>query len=257
MLDVQQRPRDLQGLGAAQLEFASIPLSVSGTDISGITIVTTPGVTVSGRVVLQGQNAQSTPLRGLQVSTLAPSGMQSLIGIAGRALGGSGRVADDGTFQLRGLSGLQLIRAGNVPTGWAMKSITLDGQDITDAPFEFKSGRDLTGMTIVLTDRLTELSGTVRDGRGEPVKDYVLVVFPEDTKLWTGQSRFVRTARPNQDGMYTLKGLPPARYLAAAVESLENGTQNDPAVLESLKARAKSFNLAEGQPLSIDLSFQP
>ncbi len=145
----------------------------------------------------------------------------------------------------------------SAPSGWALKSIVLEGQDITDTPFDFKSGRDLTGMAVTLTDRLTELSGTVRDSRGQPVKDYVLVVFPEDTRLWGGQSRFVRTARPNQDGLYDIKGLPAARYLAAVVESLENGTQNDPAVLGQLKAKARSFGLADGQTVTLDLSFQP
>jgi hypothetical protein len=130
-------------------------------------------------------------------------------------------------------------------------------QVITDAPFDFKAGQDLTDMTVTLTDRLTELSGTVRDGRGQAVKDYVLVVFPDDSTRWGGQSRFIRTARPNQDGMYNIKGLPPARYLAVVLESLESGAQNDPAVLEALKARGKSFLLADAETLTLDLSFQP
>jgi protocatechuate 3,4-dioxygenase beta subunit len=252
-LDIQQRPRNLQSLGTDQLEFASIPLSVAGTDISGLTIITTPGVTVAGRVVLQGQKEQTTPLRGLQVGTAAPSGAQSLLGIAGRALGG-GRVNDDGTFQLRGLAGQQMIRVGNVPAGWAVKSITLEGEDITDAPFDFKSGGgDLTGLTVTLTDKLTDLSGTVLDNRRQAVKDYVLVIFPDDNKLGGGQSRYVRTARPNQDGNFSVKGLPPAHYLAVAVQSLETGTQNDPAVLEQLRPRAKSFALTEGQTLTLSL----
>lgn len=251
-LDVQQRPRDMQSLGTTQLEFASIPLSVSGADISGLNIITTPGVSVSGNVVLQGQKTQDTSLRGVQIGAMAPSGTQSLMGIAGRAMGG-GRVNNDGTFQLRGLAGPQLIRVGNVPAGWTLKSITLEGTDITDAPFDFKPGRDLTGLTITLTDRLTDLSGSVRDGRGQPVKDYVLVIFPDEPKLWSGQSRYIRTTRPNQEGNFSLKGLPPAHYLAVAVESLETGTQNDPAILEQLRPRAKSFTLADGQSLTLNL----
>ena len=60
VLDVQQRPqniRNLQDINLAQLEFASMPLSVSG-DIDNLTVVTTPGVTVSGRVAYQGQGAR-------------------------------------------------------------------------------------------------------------------------------------------------------------------------------------------------------
>ena len=233
-----------------------MPLSVGGADITGLTIITTPGVTATGRLVLQTQKPQTTPLRGVQIGATAPSGTQSVLGIAGRALGG-GRVADDGTFQLRGLAGPQMIRVGNVPSGWTVKSITLDGQDITDTAYDFKPGRDVTGITVTLTDRLTDLSGSVHDSRSEVVKDYVLVVFAQDPKLWGGQSRFVRTARPNQDGVFSLKGLPPGLYYGVALESLETGTQNDPAVLERLKARGKGFTLTEAQTLTLDLSFQP
>ena len=119
--------------------------------------------------------------------------------MAGRALG-VGRVNNDGTFELRGLAGPQLIRARGLPTGWAVKSISLDGTDITDAPFDFKPGTRFTGLVVTLTDRITEISGAVRDSRGQPVTDYVLVVFPEDAKLWGAQSRHVATSRPNQNG---------------------------------------------------------
>jgi hypothetical protein len=106
---------------------------------------------------------------------------------------------------------------------------------------------------VTLTDKLTDLSGAVLDSRSQPVKDYILVIFPDDAKLWGGQSRYVRTARPNQDGKFSIKGLPPEQYLAVAVESLETGTQNDPAVLEQLRPRAKAFKLTEGQTLALSL----
>ena len=59
-----------------------------------------------------------------------------------------------------------MIRVGGVPTGWALKSITLNGQDITDTGYDFKSGSNVTGIVVTLTDRLTDLSGSVRDARG-------------------------------------------------------------------------------------------
>ena len=147
-----------------------------------------------------------------------------------------------------------MIRATGLPGGWALKSISLEGEDITDEPFDFKPGGNLTGLVITLTDKITDLSGTVKGSQGQPAKDYVLVVFPDDPKLWTGQSRHVRTARPNQDGHFNIKGLPPARYYAIAIESLETGTQNDPALLEQLRPRAKAFTLAEDQSLTLDLT---
>jgi len=258
VLDVQQRPRDIQNLqnvNLSELEFASMPVSVSG-DIDGLSIVTTTGITVPGRVVFQGANTQMVTVRNIQITT-APTGTGSLImAAAGRALG-VGRVNNDGTFELRGLSGPQLVRAGGLPVGWAVKDISLDGVDITDAPFDFRPGMTPGGLVVTLTDRVTEISGTVRDSRGQPVADYVLVVFSENDKLWGARSRFVATTRPNQNGSFSITGLPPARYLAAVVPSLENGMQNDVALLAQLRARAENFTLAEGQTLSLNLEMAP
>jgi hypothetical protein len=253
-LDVQQRSmnvRNLQDVNLAQLEFASVPVSVSGADIDNLIISTTPGVTASGRVAYQGQ---SPPRPTGQVTAAPPAGGAAPIGamINARVMGG-GRVNEDGTFELRGLAGPQVIRLQGIPLGWALKSVTLNGADITDIAHDFKPGNTITGLVITLTDRLTEITGSVRDARGQSVADYVLVAFPEDPKLWMPQSRFVQTTRPNQNGTFSIKGLPPGRYLAAVVPSLETGLQNDPEVLQQLRPQAQSFSLAEGQLLNLNL----
>jgi hypothetical protein len=253
VLDVQQRPRNLrnlQDLSSGQLEFASMPISVSG-DIDNLTIVTTPGATLSGRVAYEGQAPTN---QTVQITAAPPSGGLAPIGamINARALGG-GRVNEDATFELRGIAGPQMIRVQGVPAGWVLKSVTLDGADITDVAYDFKPGHNVTGLVVTLTNRLTEIRGSVHDGRGQPVADYVLVAFPEDSKLWGPQSRFVQTTRPNQNGTFSLKGLPPGRYLAAVVPALENGLQNDSGVLDQLRPRTRSFALTEGQTLTLDL----
>ena len=259
VLDVQQRPQNVRGLqdiNLSQLEFASMPVSVSG-DIDNLTIVTTPGVTVSGRVAYLGQSAPTTT-QSMQVVAVPPSGGPSAIGmlINAKALGG-GRVGQDSTFELRGIAGPQMLRVQGVPAGWMLKSITVDGTDITDGVYDFKPGNNVTGLVVTITDRVTDLTGAVRDARGQPVTDYVLVAFSEDTKLWGPQSRYVQTTRPNQNGTFSIKGLPPGRYLAAVVPALENGLQNDPAVLEQLRPRARGFSLSDGQTLNLNLEMSP
>jgi hypothetical protein len=249
-LDVQQRPQNLRNLqdGLAQLEFASIPVSVAG-DIDNLVIVTTPGITVSGRVSYEGQNP---PRSTMQVMATPPAGAPPIMAMAGRALG-SGQVNQDGTFELRGIAGPQFIRVNGIPAGWALKTIEMNGADITDTAFDFPGGNNVAGLVVTLTNRISELTGSVRDARGMPAGDYVLVVFPENAKLWTGQSRYIATTRPNQNGTFSIKGLPPGRYLAAAVASLENGSQYDAAVLEQMRPRAQTFSLAEGQTLNLNL----
>jgi hypothetical protein len=50
-----------------------------------------------------------------------------------------------------------------------------------------------------------------------------------------------------------VKDLPPARYLAAAVEAVENGEESDPALLERLRPLATGFSLNEGDQRGLNL----
>ena len=68
----------------------------------------------------------------------------------------------------------------------------------------------------------------------------MLVVFAEDAKLWGTQSRFVQTTRPNQNGKFSMKGLPPGRYLSAVVPALENGITERPRPCSNSFARARA-----------------
>jgi hypothetical protein len=59
---------------------------------------------------------------------------------------------------------LQVIRAS---ADWTLESILVSGIDVTDQPLAFGRGdQSLTDVEIVLTDRVTALSGTILDDRG-------------------------------------------------------------------------------------------
>jgi hypothetical protein len=80
------------------------------------------------------------------------------------------------------------------------------------------------------------------------------VIFPANEKLWTYQSRFVRAARPDQDGRYRVTPLPaPEQYLVAAVQGLEDGQAGDPEFLASIKDTATKFDLGDGETKSVDV----
>jgi hypothetical protein len=167
--------------------------------------------------------------------------------------GGTARVAANWTFELRGLTEARLFRV-NAPQGWTLKSVALAGQDITDVPTELPPGQSVSGMQIVLTKKTTTLSGAVADARGEPMLDATVVVFPANDRLWTFQSRFIRAARPDQEGTYRLSGLPPSEeYLIVAVQGLEDGQAGDPEFLASVKDAATRFSLADGETKAVDV----
>ena len=76
--------------------------------------------------------------------------------------------------------------------------------------------------------------------------NYVAVVFPHDQQRWTSLTRAIASARPDQQGRFSIRGLPPGRYLVAAVDYLQAGQERDPKTLERLRTRATAVTLAEG-----------
>jgi hypothetical protein len=166
----------------------------------------------------------------------------------------SGLVSPNGHFELKGVNGRGTFRTfGGMPSEWQIKSVTLEGADITDTPYEVKPGTNVSGLEITVTKTQTTLSGVVRSPNGETVKDYVVAIFPSNLPEGDIPNRFVRMMRPDQDGKYLSKGLPAGDYFAAAVETLEQGEQWDPAFQDRVKPRAKRFTLKEGQAVALDL----
>ena len=236
------------GPGRADTEFANVPVSVSGSDIDGIVIATSRGATVIGHVTFSGGRSPNSAA-AMQVAAVSTEPDQMPIGPGGFGA----RVTADGTFELRGLIGPSMFRIGNPPAGWTLKSVRLDGEDITDTPHELKGGETVSGLEIELSDKPTRLNGTVTNGQNQPIKDYAVVVFSDDSARWAPQSRFVRAGRPDQDGRFQITGLPPGRYLAVALEYLEQGSETDPELLEQLKSKATDFLLSEGETHQLDL----
>ena len=131
--------------------------------------------------------------------------------------------------------------------------MTIDGEDMTDVPYEFKGAQSLSDVHIVLTDKLTEVSGSVTDDRGRPLTNYVVVLLPSEPKEGAAAMRFTRTTRPDQQGAYRMRGLPPGEYLVAAVESLEQGREWAPEFQDRVRDAARRITLKEGQSLALDL----
>jgi hypothetical protein len=134
-----------------------------------------------------------------------------------------------------------------------LKSVLLDGRDITDTPIDIKGSGDVDGLQVVITNRVTEVSGAVSDAKGHPVREYAVVVFADEAARWKWPSRFLATARPDQQGRFKIANLPPGRYLAVALDYLEEGQSEDPDYLETLRASATRFALADGETKTLDL----
>ena len=230
-------------------ESGSVPLSVGGEDMANVVIVTSKGASATGRVVYEGGSKPAA--NNLRISAV-PADQDNPLSM----FGGSTSVTADGTFELRGLAGPRLFRVANIPAGWVLKAVKLNGADITDTGIDIRSSEAISGLEVVLTSKLTEINGAVKAGN-DPAMDYIVVIFSEDPEKWrVPMPRHIATGRPNQQGRFQVKNLPAGSYYAVAVEYLAQGDWNDPEVLERLKNKAMSFSLAEGEVKTLDLKLE-
>jgi protocatechuate 3,4-dioxygenase beta subunit len=232
-------------IGMTIPEAASMAITVAGQDVTGLVLAAAPTSTATGRVAFDGTPPSESAIAAVTVLGM-PESQTAL------PLGGLARVRGDGAFEAKGLTGKRFMRI-NPPTGWYLKSVTINDTDVTDTAVEFKPGEDVSGVEFLLTQRTSTLTGTVRDAKGEPLSDYVVVAFASDSRKWGTYTRFVRTARPDQSGGFKVTGLPPEDYLVIALDYLEPGEEGDTELLERLRAGATPVSIADGGSKAIDL----
>jgi len=219
-------------------ETATLPVVVSGEDVSDVTLVTRRAGRISGQFV--ADTGVGRPL---------PTSLRVMWRSAGQGGGMTMNGGGDATFQLAGVSGPSRLDIQGVPDGWTVKAILLDGDDVTDGTFDL--GSKTGNIRVVMTDRVASLNGTIQSN--SDLRDYNVIVFPEDAAKWTFPSRFVRTVRADAEGRFRIDGLPPERYLAAAVDYLEDGGEQNRQLLERLRSRASALTIGEGEQRSIQL----
>jgi hypothetical protein len=233
-------------------EFAVMPITVSNDDIDNVIVTTNVGAIARGVIVTD--DGQAPPFRANQVQVFAQT-LEPQTMFMGPS---QNRVQDDYSFEMTGLFDRRRMTAsagmpGAGPSGWYLKSVIYDGQDIIDTGIEFAPGRTYEGFQFVFTQKTTDLSGALTDDRGKPVLDATVIVFPANREQWTYLSRYVRSIRPDTNGRFSIKNLPPEDYLIIAVQNLEMGQASDPEFLTRAREEARPFSLTEGETKAVDI----
>jgi hypothetical protein len=240
------------GRDVPEPEAAIIPVTIDGTDVENMTLTGSRGGTIQGVVV--AEDGSTPPLTRVLITAMPPLLGQPnpvVLGTfrsAGFANGGS-----DGRFEVRGVFGEVFLRLRGLPETWALKAVLHEGRDLTDVPLTLASNESLTNVQVVITSRITSLSGDVRDAKGTSVREAHVIGFPVDSSRWQDHQRFIRSTRLDQKGLWTIKGLPDGEYLAVAVEFVEEGQWADPEFLESLRGQASKVTLNPGEPQTLSL----
>jgi hypothetical protein len=235
-------------------EFGVLSISVGERDVEWVTIQATPGSTIVGRLTFRGATPDAAPPRaGIDIEAVPFD--PDLAPLSGRAIAD---IRPDWSFVFAGISGPRRLDVTRTPPGWALEQIRVRGIDVTDRPLTFGTvAQSIDDVEVVLTDRVTRVTGSVRDRDGRAATGATAIVFAPGRDRWYAQSRYMRAATVGADGAFSVEGLPPGSYYVAAVASLPAGgpgAWRDPAFLESLVAPSTNLAVGDGGRAAVNLT---
>ena len=208
--------------------------------VSGIGVTVRPPVSAKGRVRFEGG---APPNRENFFVMFTPTDYSS------GPIGSNSLMAkpnEDWTFSLSGLAWTGLIRVSPV-SGWALKSVMLNGRDIVDVPSDFQTA-DVTGLELVMTNRLASIVGTVTDG-DKPVAAMILVL-PEELKNGLAAARPLTAGGSSSEGTFQIPGVLAGRYRLVAFQPPNNF---DMEWIKGLYAFATPVTVSENETKTVAL----
>ena len=192
---------------------ARVPVTIDGRSAARVAIDLRRGAVITGRVVDDGAEIPAHPPFSFFFARIVKSTQNDAPTVVGDV--------QSPAFTFRGVApGHYVIKINRetLPSGWTMQSEMVDGQDALDVPFEVRADEP-HDVTITISNRSTEIAGTVQDASGQPVVDRTIAIFASDGRYWTPASRRVAVTRPDTNGKYRIRGLPAGDYDIAVVDA--------------------------------------
>ena len=234
---------------AASALWASTELVIDGQDILNVVLAPVPGITLEGQLVFQGQRAppRLSELRGMGLpltSRVVPGSPMAVI-------------VGDGRFSVYGMPPGTYwpdFQAGirNPLGAWWLKSITVEGREMLDAPLELRSSSK--GATVTFADTASDLRGRVAAAAGEPATNCTVVVFPVDRTGWFFNSRRIAAVPVDGEGRYVVRNLPGGDYLIVARPDLDQFEWFNPLTLEKLASAAAKLRIRNDEAVTFDIA---
>jgi hypothetical protein len=202
--------------------------------LADVTIALEPGVDVSGRVSVEGPDAQK---HAASFVSLAPGDGNGYEGVPLRA-----SVNKDGSFKIHEVPpGIWDINVGPTPTNGYLKSMHLGDQDVLTKDMTIHPSTT-EPLNIVMSTRAALIEGDVIEG-DQPARARVLLA-PEEK--FRHVFSFYRLAVADDQGHFEIKDAAPGRYQLFAFDEFEERSIQDPDFLKPFESAGVSVDLREG-----------
>lgn len=216
---------------------ARVPVDVGSGNVENVSIVISPALTLSGRVIAEGQTAPAS-FSGMQVSLRVREP-----GIFGGPP--SARVQPDGSYSFTGVSPDEYdLTVSGLPEGYYLKAVLANGQNVLFSGFDLARA-PARSVDLVLAPGAGQVSGVVLNNKQEPESGATVVLIPQEQER-KALAQFYGIASTDGSGRFMLRNLNPGQYKAYGWSEVESGAWYDPDFLRPVENEGESVNIREG-----------
>jgi hypothetical protein len=210
--------------------YARQAVQVGARDVDGIVLALQATFEVSGTVrVPEGVTLGATRVFADPLETGMPFG------------GGGSGVVEGNSWKIQAVvPGRYRFFMNPVPEGTYVKSVSVQGQDITAGAAVSAAA---SGLEVTLAAGAPEVTGTVLNQEKQPASGATVVLVPESNP----QEQFwlFRTATTDQNGAFAMKNITPGQYTAYAFADVEEGAWYSPDFLQQHEGQGVKMKLEE------------
>jgi hypothetical protein len=222
---------------------ARLPIDVQTKNINDVQLTLQRYPDLFGKVTVEGGGQSFTQLK----VELHPRQALASLGYGGS------RPKSDGTFLLEATSpDLSDVTVSNLPNGYFLKSITLNGREVSDTGVELGlGGNGPAKVEILISPNGATLEGIISDARDQPEDGATAVLVPDSERRHAQSSFYAATT--DQKGHFKVTGIRPGEYKVVARESLNSSEYGAPETLEAADKEGQTVTLEEGQQKAVEL----
>jgi hypothetical protein len=230
---------------------ARLPIEIGNSDVQNVSLIFSPGFTVTGHVTIEGQQSGTgnPDLPRIRV-TLRPDAAAQAAGAPPAS-----PVQADGTFTLQqvGRDDYRLTVSG-MPRNGYVKSARFGPTDVLNEGLRLD--RQPSGpLEIVVSTSTGAADGTVQNENHDPAANVTVVLVPDASRR--NRLDLYRTASTDAAGHFHVEGIPPGDYRMFSWEDVEPGAWQDPDFIRQFENRGTPVGITETGTSNIELKVIP
>ena len=225
--------------------YAQIPIEVAGSDIEGVAMTLTPGLSIPMRLQFEGQELSSvTGFERIRVN-LRPANA-----------GGSSNAYQAVSFSAEGIATLGSVSPGEYRVQSStpspemyLKEVMFERTDVLNGPWEITNQTSGT-LNVVFSNKGGQIEGNLVDALSQPVRGSQVILIPDQGR---DRSELYKTATTDQNGRFSMRGIAPGGYRAYAWEAIEANAWYDREILSQFESQGKPVRIQESSKETLDL----